>query len=382
MALDPNAIPFVSHSASNDAFEDVEVELMGGRTIRGFRCGRKGGDPWLFLHGWLDNAAAFIPMLPLMYKQLGPDSELVAVDMAGHGRSDHREGCYVLTDYAADALLIADALGWDRFSLVGHSLGGLAAVVAAGTQPERIVRLIMLDISGPNGAQAEDAPATLAKSVAWVAERSTGTKAGGSRLKVFSSTEEAAKQRAEKNIGGPMTLSNALLMASRGVIAAKGTKDEPGFVWASDPNLLLPPRQMLTPDAAEAFLRRIECPTLVLMSVDGIYRELLKRGGRKPILPGSRGLHLTHGFGRLFRTYLVLLWVALKIGSRLLSQFSPKQALKLNKLATGVRDGWRTGDRLRAIRCLRYEELQTGGHHFHMTVPEEASQVIAKWLKL
>merc|ERR1719272_280279 len=81
--------------------EDVEVKLMGGRAIRGMRCGRTGGDPWLFLHGWLDNAAAFSPMLPLLHQQIGPDSELVAIDMAGHGRSDHSAGDYVLTDYAA-----------------------------------------------------------------------------------------------------------------------------------------------------------------------------------------------------------------------------------------------------------------------------------------
>ena len=79
--------------------------------IYNVQCGRQGGDPWLFLHGWLDNAAAFVPMLPLLYAQLGPDAELVAIDMAGHGQSDHSDGGYVLTDYAADALLVADALG-------------------------------------------------------------------------------------------------------------------------------------------------------------------------------------------------------------------------------------------------------------------------------
>lgn len=366
-------------SASSAGLEDVEVKLMGGRAVRGLRCGRQGGDPWLFLHGWLDNAAAFVPMLPLLYAQLGPDAELVAIDMAGHGQSDHSDGGYVLTDYAADALLVADALGWARFSLVGHSLGGYAASVAAATQPDRIVRLVMLDISGPNGQEADEAPSILAKSVAWVAERSTGAKAGGSRLTVFSSVEEAAKQRAAKNIGGPMTLANAMLMASRGVVSSKG--EASGFMWASDPNLLLPPKQMLTPAAAEAFMRSIKCPTLALTSVDGIYNELLKRGGRGARPKGGRGLHLTHAFGRLFGTYLVIMWVAMKIGARLLSPFSPKRAQKLEKFAKGVREGWRCGARLRAIAGLRYEELQSGGHHFHMTVPEEATRVIVQWLK-
>jgi pimeloyl-ACP methyl ester carboxylesterase len=318
-------------------------------------------------------------MLPVLYEKLGPDLELVAVDMAGHGQSDHKHCTgYALTDYAADALLIADALGWARFTLVGHSLGGLAASVAAGTQPDRIVRLVMLDISGPNGQQADEAPEALAKSVAWVAERSTGAKSGGSRLKVFSTMEEAAKQRAEKNIGGPMTVSNAMLMASRGVVEVKG--EQSGLIWASDPNLMLPSAQ-LTPTAADAFMTRIKCPTLVLVSLDGIYQDLLKRGGRTPILQDRRGLFLTHSFGRLFGSYLALVWIALKIGSRVLATFSPKQAAKLEKLARQVREGWRIGARLRAIRPLRFEQLQNGGHHFHMTVPEEAVNAIARWLK-
>ena len=55
---------------------------------------------WLLLHGWLDNAATFEPLARLM-----DDCVIVAVDLTGHGKSDHAAGgSYHLVDYAADAV--------------------------------------------------------------------------------------------------------------------------------------------------------------------------------------------------------------------------------------------------------------------------------------
>jgi len=386
--------------------EELELQLLGGRALRGLRCGRRGGQPWLLLHGWLDNAAAFAPLLPLLREELGPDVDLVALDMAGHGRSDHLGEGYLLVDYAADVLLAADSLGWGTLSLLGHSLGGYVASIAAGTQPERVARLVLLDIIGPNGRQAEEAPSVLAKSISWVAERSTGSKAGGSRLKVFGSVEEAAKQRADKNIGGPMSLSNALLIASRGVVAADASASPmsgwtpsfggssptassadnescvSGYVWASDPRLLQPSQQELTPEVAAAFLKQIRCPSLVLIATDGIYRDLLKRGGRWHAHPGGNALPLTHAFGRPFCAYLVILWVSLRLASRLMSWLRlPAKQRQLETVARHVREGWRVGARLRALKRFQYEELPSGGHHFHMTCPEDTSRAIVSWFR-
>jgi len=57
---------------------------------------------------------------------------MVAIDLPGHGWSDHRgpQAAYHLVDYVADLLDVADALGWERFGLLGHSLGaGIASVL-------------------------------------------------------------------------------------------------------------------------------------------------------------------------------------------------------------------------------------------------------------
>ncbi|HAS30592.1 MAG TPA: alpha/beta hydrolase, partial [Alcanivorax sp.] len=77
------------------------------------------GEPVLALHGWLDNAASFQPLA----EPLG--HPLVALDFAGHGHSEHRPRHQAThyVDHVRDVLAVADQLGWDRFVLVGHSMG-------------------------------------------------------------------------------------------------------------------------------------------------------------------------------------------------------------------------------------------------------------------
>jgi len=90
------------------------------------------------LHGWLDNAASFSHLAPLL-----PGLRIVALDQAGHGHSSHRApgSGYQLWDYALDVLLVADQLGWQKFALLGHSMGAIVSLLLAGAVPERISRL-------------------------------------------------------------------------------------------------------------------------------------------------------------------------------------------------------------------------------------------------
>ncbi|MEZ5601350.1 MAG: alpha/beta fold hydrolase [Candidatus Competibacteraceae bacterium] len=76
------------------------------------------GVPVLALHGWLDNAASFDALAPLL-----PNTRLVALDLTGHGRSEHRPAGvhYHFVDFIPDVVAAADALGWNRFALLGHS---------------------------------------------------------------------------------------------------------------------------------------------------------------------------------------------------------------------------------------------------------------------
>lgn len=105
--------------------------------VAGLRNGRDGAPRVLALHGWLDNAASFVPLAPYL-----DAVDLVAIDLPGHGRSAHLPpgADYSFAGALHSVLDAADALGWDRFGLLGHSMGaGIGSLVAAGC-PQRIAR--------------------------------------------------------------------------------------------------------------------------------------------------------------------------------------------------------------------------------------------------
>ena len=123
---------------------ELAVELPGG-TVRGLRWGEAGRPPVLALHGWLDNAASFVPLAAHL-----EGIELVAIDLPGHGRSAHLPPGADYSFAAAVHLVldVADALGWERFALLGHSMGaGISSLVAAAC-PERVRRLVAIEALG------------------------------------------------------------------------------------------------------------------------------------------------------------------------------------------------------------------------------------------
>ena len=73
----------------------------------------------------------------------------IAFDFRGHGRSDApKNGDYTIAGMAADIAATVDSLGLARFVLVGHSMGGGAALVYAGIHPERVLGLMLIDPIG------------------------------------------------------------------------------------------------------------------------------------------------------------------------------------------------------------------------------------------
>lgn len=86
--------------------------------------------------GWADDWAGF---------RAGLDPERatwVFADYRGYGRSRALDGEFNFDEAAADVLALADSLGWGRFSLVGHSMGGVAIQrVLLAAKPGRIERM-------------------------------------------------------------------------------------------------------------------------------------------------------------------------------------------------------------------------------------------------
>jgi 3-oxoadipate enol-lactonase len=91
---------------------------------------------------------------------------VVAYDQRGHGGSDQpdHESAYAFDVLAADLLGVLDALGWERCVLLGHSMGGMVAQVAALEAPERFDGLVLMD-TGPGRLGVDRAMAERAVSL-------------------------------------------------------------------------------------------------------------------------------------------------------------------------------------------------------------------------
>ena len=83
--------------------------------------------------------------------------EVLALDQRGHGQSEHTEE-YSFELMRDDLKEFVDALGLDRFSLMGHSMGGLVALLFAEEWPERVERLVIEDAAPPAGATHRPEP--------------------------------------------------------------------------------------------------------------------------------------------------------------------------------------------------------------------------------
>jgi 3-oxoadipate enol-lactonase len=111
------------------------------------------GRPLLFLNA----SGATLASAALLVQPFTQAADTAAADQRGLGRTEVPPGPYTMADYAADALALADHVGWDTFAMVGVSFGGMVAQEVAVTAPERIERLALLCTS-PGGPDAASYP--------------------------------------------------------------------------------------------------------------------------------------------------------------------------------------------------------------------------------
>jgi pimeloyl-ACP methyl ester carboxylesterase len=107
------------------------------------------GQRVLYVHGTGCNAGVWDAHMGAIADAHTP----VAIDLPGHGRSEGG-GFRGMADHAEFVIGLADALGWSRFVLAGHSMGGGIAITAALYHPERIAGLVLVD----TGARLRVAP--------------------------------------------------------------------------------------------------------------------------------------------------------------------------------------------------------------------------------
>jgi pimeloyl-ACP methyl ester carboxylesterase len=118
-----------------------EIELHGHRVS--YRRGGS-GPVLLLLHGITNSSATWEGVAPSLCEQF----TVIAPDLLGHGESATPRGDYSLGAHAAGVRDLLGALGIDRVTVVGHSLGGGIAMQFVYQFPERSERLVLVSSGG------------------------------------------------------------------------------------------------------------------------------------------------------------------------------------------------------------------------------------------
>jgi len=191
---------------------EIKLKTRFG-TLAAVRSNPGGNLQVLAMHGWLDNAESFgllAPLLPLL--------DLVAVDFPGHGNSPHRsvDSSYMFADWVREVFAAADALEWQKFHLLGHSMGAAVSTLAGSIDKDRVLSVCCLDGFMPLTSNANELVTRLRDYVRdAMRER---------RMISFASEDAALQIRARagdfENLGGlrKMVARNILLKNDRWVL--------------------------------------------------------------------------------------------------------------------------------------------------------------------
>lgn len=201
------------------------------------------------LHGFLDTAATFDTFIEHLAGRVS--ARIVAPDLRGHGATEWvgRGGYYHFADYVADVHALIRSEQASPVALLGHSMGGSIASLVAGTFPELISQLVLVEGLGPIASDVLP-PDRMRQ---WIDE------VEGRRLRASTpmSLDDAIRRlhRVHPRIDVP-ALEKVALASTREVEGKR--------VWAYDPlHRTRSPMSIPAPDF-NVFLSRIACPTLLV----------------------------------------------------------------------------------------------------------------------
>jgi pimeloyl-ACP methyl ester carboxylesterase len=205
------------------------------------------------LHGWMDNSNSFLPLA-----QISDGIDLLAVDFAGHGESEHRPAgtFYHLVDYVHDTLELLIKLDKGPVILMGHSLGGSIAQAVAAAYPKLVSKLILIDTPGPIVASPSKTVKNLEASLSM-------------RLKSFQNQPgvprkiSLAQAITARINAGEMTKQSAELLMKRNL-----KRYQDAYTWQSDPRLRIYSPVRLTDEQADDIVNHLVCPTLLIEASD------------------------------------------------------------------------------------------------------------------
>jgi len=215
------------------------------------------------MHGWIDNAGTFDPLMQL----LPPTTSLLAIDLPGQGLSSHYPAGppHHFTDDITAIRRIVKYFGWQKIQLLGHSNGSTYSFVYAGVFPNDVEKIVGIDILRPFAL----VPKVFAK---------TGGQEIDRYIDVITSTKEAPETTAEylvkrqhEGSNKSVSLKSSQILLKRG---AYKSEQNPGLMGLNRDIRLkcfymhsLPHNQLIE------LASRIKCEVYNIKAKGGIYYE-------------------------------------------------------------------------------------------------------------
>lgn len=237
--------------------------------------------PVLCLHGWLDNAASFMPLA----EQL-PQLPLLALEFPGHGHSSHRSAGanYYFFDWVQDLVALCRMQHWQGLTVIGHSMGAMVATALAASFPELVSRIVLIDSLGFVTDSAEHTATQLRQGI-------NSRLKPASRQPLYPTLQDAAIARQKQS---DFSLHEAFLLAERGTI-----QSEQGLGWRADMRLRHSSVYRMTVEQANALCAGVSCPALSLLATDShFYHDVKDYARHYPqltmhTLTGGHHCHMT-----------------------------------------------------------------------------------------
>jgi pimeloyl-ACP methyl ester carboxylesterase len=249
------------------------------------------GDPkeetYVFVHGVRDQGRSWDDFLDALITRGVPIKHAVALDLRGHGDSEwpNTSRGYQHEDFLSDLAGLLKHLDKEPLTIIGHSLGGSMCLLYAGTFPDRVKRLVLLESLGPFARADDDVPNIMA-------ERLKGR--DYIEIPFPHETLESAAKSLQKTF--PLIPDKAALHMARHGTNVKGGR----YRWKHDPILRYRTTTAMSEGQIEAYIRRLKCPILFVYGTESDFMKSV-RGHRAQLFPNAQivpiegaGHHIPH----------------------------------------------------------------------------------------
>jgi pimeloyl-ACP methyl ester carboxylesterase len=219
--------------------EEGFVEVSGAR-IRWLAWGRRDDPTLVLVHGGAAHARWWLALAP----SLARDHRVVALDLSGHGGSDHRD-VYDAEVWAEEVLAVTAAAGGSgRPVVVGHSMGGFITIVLAARHGAALRGVIVLDapVRRPDPESEEGRV--------------------GRMFRAPKSYPTLAEAITHFHLVPPQPCDNAWLVEHVGQQSLRETED--GWTWCFDPRIFTARRGPSHPAEFSEELARASCRTAIV----------------------------------------------------------------------------------------------------------------------